>query len=42
MYTNVAYVKIQRGKRERQEYLRNPDAVMSWSEVKRSILEAKG
>jgi len=28
--------------RRRREYLRNPDAVIPWSEVKRAILESKG
>jgi len=28
--------------RRRQEYLRNPESAIPWSEVKRSILESKG
>jgi putative addiction module component (TIGR02574 family) len=28
--------------RRRQEYMRNPKSAQPWSEVKRSILEAKG
>lgn len=29
-------------RRRRQEYLKNPESVKPWSEVKRSILESKG